>query len=75
MFLHKLYTMTLYKTKRYRSNEAKYIYAGHGSFIILTKAFFQNYSNIAYPMFLYGEEIYLAELIREKFLWFIMTRI
>ena len=67
-FLHKLYTMTLYKTKRYRSNEAKYIYAGHGSFIILTKAFFQNYSNIAYPMFLYGEEIYLAELIREKFL-------
>ena len=46
-FLHKLYTMTLYKTKRYRSNEAKYIYAGHGSFIILTKAFFQNYSNIA----------------------------
>ena len=38
------------------------------SFIILTKAFFQNYSNIAYPMFLYGEEIYLAELIREKFL-------
>lgn len=67
-FFHKLYTITLYKTKRYRSNEAKYIYAGHGSFIILTKSFFQNYSNIAYPMFLYGEEIYLAELIREKYL-------
>lgn len=65
-FLHKLYTMTLYKRKRYRSNIAEYIYAGHGAFIILTKSFFQKIGCIDYPMFLYGEELYLAELIRNS---------
>lgn len=40
------------------------IYAGHGSFIILTKKFFQCCGIINYPVFLYGEEIYIAELCR-----------
>ncbi len=39
------------------------IYAGHGSFILLTKEFFTHYETINYPMFLYGEELYFAELI------------
>ncbi len=63
-FLHKLYTMTLYKRKRCQPDVSEYIYAGHGSFIILTKFFFQEIGSIDYPMFLYGEELYLAELIK-----------
>ena len=37
------------------------IYAGHGSFIILTKMYFQHCGIINYPVFLYGEELFLAE--------------
>lgn len=40
------------------------IYAGHGSFIILTKLFFERCGIINYPIFLYGEEIFLAEVCR-----------
>jgi GT2 family glycosyltransferase len=42
------------------------IYVGCGSFIILTKTFFKHYKRIEYPVFLYGEELYLAELIYQK---------
>ncbi len=42
------------------------IYAGHGSFIILTKEFFRRSGIINYPLFLYGEEIYLAEECRKN---------
>lgn len=41
------------------------IYAGHGSFIILTQAYFKKQKTISYPLFLYGEEIYLAETCRQ----------
>ena len=41
------------------------IYAGHGSFIILTKLYFSQCGIINYPIFLYGEEIYLAETCRQ----------
>lgn len=61
--LHKLYTNTFYKRKKLMSTKEEcYIYGGHGSFIILTKSFFQKCHKINYPVFLYGEEIYLAEL-------------
>ena len=40
------------------------IYAGHGSFMMLSKNFFEHYKKIEYPVFLFGEEIYLGELIR-----------
>lgn len=40
------------------------IYAGHGSIMVFTRSFFQNYPQINYPIFLYGEELYFAELIR-----------
>lgn len=60
-----LYTATVYKRKKIRSTYPEMdIYAGHGSFIILTRTFFENQNDINYPVFLFGEELYLAEKIR-----------
>ena len=60
-----LYIMTLYKRKTlYTPSPEMDIYAGHGSFMMLTKHFFERYKKIEYPIFLFGEEIYLGELIR-----------
>jgi len=42
-------------------NVTKTIYAPHGSFMILTKEFTKNDSKLSYPIFLFCEEIYLAE--------------
>ena len=64
-FMHSIYTKTLYRRKRAQPLNRKFIYAGHGSFIILTKAFFLKNGIIDYPVFLFCEEIYLAELCRE----------
>ena len=58
---HALYILKSHKTKKYPSCE---IYAGHGSFMLFTKAFVQAYPEIHFPGFMYGEEIYLAELVR-----------
>lgn len=61
--LHYIYVIGLYKRKKFTNNKnIREIYSGHGSFIILTKVFFKNINNISYPVFLFGEEIYLAEL-------------
>lgn len=38
------------------------IYAGHGSFMLFTKDFVESNPNIHFPGFMYGEEIYMAEL-------------
>ena len=43
------------------SMETVKIYAAHGSFMILTKAFVNEESELNYPVFLFGEEIYIAE--------------
>lgn len=59
-----LYTKTFYRRKKYVSKPAGQIYAGHGSFIILTSKYFKKCGIIDYPIFLYGEEIYLAEQCR-----------
>lgn len=37
------------------------IYAAHGSMIIFTKVFLKKNINFSYPVFLFGEEIYIAE--------------
>lgn len=60
-----IYTNTFYLKKKVRPqyNEMD-IYAGHGSFMILTKRFFDFYKEIHYPIFLFGEELFLAELNR-----------
>ena len=41
------------------------LYLAHGSFILLTKEFYKRCGLIDYPIFLYCEEIYLAELCRK----------
>ena len=64
--LYRLYYATAYKRKRSSTNvtEECDIYAGHGAFILLTKHFFQMYRTLNYPIFLFCEENYIAELIR-----------
>lgn len=60
-----IYAKTVYKRKLYQDSvKEREIYAGHGSFILLTKSFFRLCHKLAYPVFLFGEEIYIAELIR-----------
>jgi GT2 family glycosyltransferase len=59
--LNYLYMITAYRKKKYQQHQPGYIYAGHGSFIILTKQYFCRCGIINYPVFLFGEEIYLAE--------------
>jgi hypothetical protein len=64
-----LYTSIVFLLKNGRNGKKKQgeklIYSGHGSFIILTNNFFKVYKNLYYPCFLFGEEIFLAELIRK----------
>lgn len=63
-FLHKMYVLTIYKRKKKRSIFSSMdIYAGHGSFMILTSNFFSFYSTLSYPVFLFCEELFIAELI------------
>ena len=47
-----------------KSNKAQKIYAGHGSFIILTQNFNKLFPIIKFESFLFGEEIFIAELCR-----------
>lgn len=64
--IHWLYSHTLYHRKKLHSFKAGIdIYNGHGSFIILTKEYISRCGIIDYPVFLYCEEIYLAEKCRE----------
>lgn len=59
------FTIHKYKNKRIYPF-TKRIYSGCGSCFILTSYFFKYYPKLSYPVFLYGEEIFLAELLREK---------
>ena len=56
-----LYMLKSKKAKVYPSCE---IYAGHGSFILFTNHFVSKYPELHFPGFMYGEEIYFAELVR-----------
>ena len=58
---HRLYVLKSQKAKNYPACE---IYAGHGSFMLFTKAFVSAYPELQFPGFMYGEEIYMAELVR-----------
>jgi len=65
--IHYVYSRTLQRMKKYPDSvETRPIYAGHGSFMILTKEFFKRCSRLDYPVFLYGEELYLAEECRRR---------
>lgn len=64
-FIYRLYyKLHTLKNKHSKTYPACETYAGHGSFILLTKAFAQHYSELHFPGFMYGEEIYMAELVR-----------
>ena len=57
---HALYIIKSHRKQEYPLCE---IYAGHGSFMLFTKAFVQAYPELHYPTFMYGEEIHMAELV------------
>jgi len=58
---HRLYVLKSQRSQNYPACE---IYAGHGSFMLFTKAFVEHNPEIHFPGFMYGEEIYMAELNR-----------
>lgn len=60
-----MYTLTAYKRKKLSpAYPQMQIYAGHGSFMMFTSSFFRRHPKINYPIFLFGEELYLAERVR-----------
>ncbi len=59
---HKLYLLKSTKKPIYPACD---IYAGHGSFMLFTKAFVNKNAELHFPSFMYGEEIYMAELVRK----------
>lgn len=56
-----LHTFHILRRKQMQRHEPGQIYAGHGSFIILTKEYMSRCGIIDFPIFLYCEEIYIAE--------------
>lgn len=59
-----IYTNTMYRRKKiYNPSPECDLYAGHGSFMLFTRSFFKHYTKIHYPIFLFGEEVFFAELI------------
>lgn len=65
-WLYNLYTHTAYKRKKNTKRDSMEIYAGHGSFIILTDVYFKKCGIINYPVFLFCEEIYLGEQCKQQ---------
>lgn len=59
---HALYVLKSQTSREYPSCE---IYAGHGSFMLFTKNFVMKNIELSFPGFMYGEEIYMAELVRK----------
>jgi hypothetical protein len=72
--LYEIYCLIKYKLhnlfKRvFRHNplpQYDYIYAPCGCFIIFNKSYFDLNFNFSYPFFMYGEEVYLAELCKNN---------
>lgn len=61
------YVYSLRNKKQIDNNEKSgEIYLAHGSFIILTREYFKRCGMIDYPIFLYCEELYIAELCRDN---------
>lgn len=66
--LFNIYRSTLYLRKRKSVDltKSKEIYSGHGAFILLTKGFFRRVHSLDFKPFLFCEENYIAELLREN---------
>ena len=63
--LDTLYTKTFYRRKQFVRSQPGTVYSGHGSFIILTRKYIERCGRIDYPVFLFCEEIWLAEKCRQ----------
>ena len=70
--LYKLYKQSVHQLLQHHRNQQtaqhqqQEIYAGNGSIFIFTKAFLTHNAPFHYPCFLYGEELFFAELIRKS---------
>ncbi|MDR1653251.1 MAG: glycosyltransferase [Prevotellaceae bacterium] len=63
-WLHRLYVSLFYNIKKGKTTEQEIeIYAGHGSIMIFNALFFSKIKNFHFPAFLFGEEIFFAELV------------
>ena len=62
-FLNLLYEKLVYPIRRKNTQKIKggYVYAAHGSFMMFTKKSFDFLMGMEYPIFLFGEEIFVAE--------------
>lgn len=64
-FLYRLYRyLYILKSQKTKIYPQCTIYAGHGSFMLFTKEFIDSYPKLQFPGFMYGEEIFFAELVR-----------
>jgi len=64
--IYRLYRrLYVLKSRRAKTYPECTIYAGHGSFMLFSKAFVERNQEIRFPGFMYGEEIYMAELNRK----------
>ena len=74
--LERFYSKLIYpsrknKKKNQTQPESSKIYSGHGSFIILTKQFIKRNPILNYPCFLFCEELFLGEMIKNEGLYVI----
>ena len=65
VLIHLARVKIMYKNDLSNQNTSKDIYAAHGSFFIFSNNFFKNIS-LNFPIFLFGEELYVAELSRKN---------
>lgn len=54
------------KEKKKEKESSQYVYAAHGCFFMLHSDFFSALKDLHYPAFLYSEEAFIAESIREN---------
>ena len=66
--LFKIYRKSFYTRKRQSANmeNSGVVYSGHGAFILLTREFFKRNPRLDFKPFLFCEENYIAELLREN---------
>lgn len=66
--LYYLYTSIFYSKRRQRMQQRGEgsIYAAHGSFMIFTRRFASFLQEMRYPVFMFGEELFIAENLKKQ---------
>lgn len=67
--IYKVYRQTIHQLLQHHRNQQtqqhqQEIYAGNGSIFVFTKSFLNKNTPFHYPCFLYGEELFFAELVK-----------